>query len=161
MFSWKDGFGGSSSIGVFTVCLSNFWENVGQLPFDKTRHKQKPGCVSNTIFIFLNLNICLQLFLFFIFFSKKICFVYITCYEEFELNKSIKIKLKKKLYVFIFVHENIFGCSLAAPQIFTDNLFIPTLDTTTEFVIMTIWLSQNLQRWKLVTNYARILCLIL
>ena len=29
-------------------------------------------------------------------FLKKICFVYIVCYEEFELNKITKIKKKKK-----------------------------------------------------------------
>ena len=56
-----------SSLFAYPIC----WETVGQLPFDKTRHKHKPGCVSNTILIFLNLNICLHLFSFFIFCSLK------------------------------------------------------------------------------------------
>ena len=77
-----------SSLFTYPICL----ETVGQLPFEKTRHKHKPGCVRNTIFIFLNLNIYLYLFFLFYFFSLKICFVYITCYEEFELNKTIKKK---------------------------------------------------------------------
>ena len=67
-----------SSLFAYPIC----WETVGQLPFDKTRHKHRPGCVSNTVFIFLNLNIYLHLFFFFIFFSKK----YVLCISHVMKN---------------------------------------------------------------------------
>ena len=39
------------------------------------------------------------------------------------------------------------------------TLFIPTLNTTTKFVILTIWLARkpSLKRWQLVRNYAETL----
>ena len=71
----------ASLLFAYPIC----WETVGQLPFDKTRHKHKPGCVSNTIFIFLNPNIYLHLFFLFhlFFFSLK---KYVLCISHVMKN---------------------------------------------------------------------------
>ena len=68
-----------SSLFAYPVC----WETVGQLPFDKTRHKHKPGCVSNTIFYLLIPEYLLTSFFLFYFFSLK---KYVLCISHVIKN---------------------------------------------------------------------------
>ena len=119
---------------------STLFAKTGHVVFSKRRVKTGLGALIHYIVFPLTAPIPSEPRLQFFFVSSSAVSLWrLFCHRLSSRSLLLKTRCAWWSWHFLGIFTNMFGASELQ-----STLFIPTLDTTTKFVIMTIWISQNL-----------------